>query len=269
MSILCDDILRRAPGNRSDSDHSAVKRIRISGYDRLQLRDKRARGDDHVVCCMRICRMPAFPLEIDDEFARIGKQQSAFGGDCAYRKLRCYMESGNQIRCPFFQHIAFKHRFRSARSGPGGAEPMLESDVLKKWTPDLITALHIAPELPVGTISTKSGLLFANTSELVIDLEGKGGHAAYPHTADDMVVAASTLVTQLQTVISRNTDPLDSAVITVGTITGGTAQNIIAEDAHLEGTIRTLSEESMRMVKKRIEELVKGIETSSSGFSFA
>lgn len=97
---------------------------------------------------------------------------------------------------------------------------MLESDVLKKWTPDLITALHIAPELPVGTISTKSGLLFANTSELVIDLEGKGGHAAYPHTADDMVVAASTLVTQLQTVISRNTDPLDSAVITVGTITG-------------------------------------------------
>ncbi len=75
-----------------------------------------------------------------------------------------------------------------------------------------------------------------------------------------MVVAASTLVTQLQTVISRNTDPLDSAVITVGTITGGTAQNIIAEHAHLEGTIRTLSEESMRMVKKRIEELVKGIE---------
>lgn len=163
-----------------------------------------------------------------------------------------------------FVHHPVKHDllflFQPAEEGPGGAEPMLESDVLKKWTPDLITALHIAPELPVGTISTKSGLLFANTSELVIDLEGKGGHAAYPHTADDMVVAASTLVTQLQTVISRNTDPLDSAVITIGTITGGTAQNIIAEHAHLEGTIRTLSEESMCMVKKRIEELVKGIE---------
>lgn len=75
-----------------------------------------------------------------------------------------------------------------------------------------------------------------------------------------MVVAASTLVTQLQTIISRNTDPLDSAVITVGTITGGSAQNIIAETAHLEGTIRTLSEESMKQVKERIEDVVKGIE---------
>ncbi|MGQ5175307.1 N-acetyldiaminopimelate deacetylase [Bacillus halotolerans] len=163
-----------------------------------------------------------------------------------------------------FVHHPVKHDllflFQPAEEGPGGAEPMLESDVLKKWQPDLITALHIAPELPVGTIATKSGLLFANTSELVIDLEGKGGHAAYPHLAEDMVVAASTLVTQLQTIISRNTDPLDSAVITIGTITGGSAQNIIAQTAHLEGTIRTLSEESMKQVKERIEDLVKGIE---------
>ncbi|PTU28041.1 N-acetyldiaminopimelate deacetylase [Bacillus subtilis] len=163
-----------------------------------------------------------------------------------------------------FVHHPVKHDllflFQPAEEGPGGAEPMLESDVLKKWQPDFITALHIAPELPVGTIATKSGLLFANTSELVIDLEGKGGHAAYPHLAEDMVVAASTLVTQLQTIISRNTDPLDSAVITVGIITGGSAQNIIAETAHLEGTIRTLSEESMKQVKERIEDIVKGIE---------
>lgn len=137
---------------------------------------------------------------------------------------------------------------------------MLASDVLKKWTPDFITALHIAPEYPVGTIATKPGLLFANTSELVIDLEGKGGHAAYPHLANDMVVAASALVGQLQSVISRNVDPLDSAVITVGTITGGTAQNIIAQHAKLDGTIRTLSPESMDKVRKRIEALAKGIE---------
>ncbi|MCY8103679.1 N-acetyldiaminopimelate deacetylase [Bacillus mojavensis] len=162
------------------------------------------------------------------------------------------------VHQPVKQDLLFL--FQPAEEGPGGAEPMLESDVLKKWQPDLITALHIAPELPVGTIATKSGLLFANTSELVIDLEGKGGHAAYPHLAEDMVVAASTLVTQLQTIISRNTDPLDSAVITIGTITGGSAQNIIAQTAHLEGTIRTLSEESMKQVKERIEDLVKGIE---------
>ncbi|MGE6631197.1 N-acetyldiaminopimelate deacetylase [Bacillus sp. NPDC077027] len=150
--------------------------------------------------------------------------------------------------------------FQPAEEGPGGAEPMLQSDVLKKWTPEFITALHIAPEHPVGTIATKSGLLFANTSELIIDLEGKGGHAAYPHLANDMVVAASSLVGQLQSVISRNVDPLDSAVITVGTITGGTAQNIIAQHARLDGTIRTLSSASMDKVRKRIEALAKGIE---------
>jgi len=126
--------------------------------------------------------------------------------------------------------------------------------------PDMIFALHIAPEYPVGTIALKEGLLFANTSELFIDLKGKGGHAAYPHQTNDMVIAACTLVNQLQTIISRNVNPLDSAVITIGKITGGTVQNIIAEKARLEGTIRTLSPESMKKVKHRIEAVVKGIE---------
>ncbi len=124
----------------------------------------------------------------------------------------------------------------------------------------MIFALHIAPEYPVGTIAIKPGLLFANTSELFIDLTGKGGHAAYPHHTNDMVVAACSLVTQLQTVVARNVDPLDSAVITIGKIAGGTVQNIIAEKARLEGTIRTLSEESMIKVKQRVQAIVKGIE---------
>jgi N-acetyldiaminopimelate deacetylase len=150
--------------------------------------------------------------------------------------------------------------FQPAEEGPGGAEPMLKSDIMKEWRPDMITALHIAPEYPAGTVAVKEGLLFANTSELFIDLKGKGGHAAYPHQTNDMIVAACSLVSQLQTVIARNVDPLDSAVITIGKITGGTVQNIIAEKARLEGTIRTLSVESMARVKKRIEALVKGTE---------
>ncbi|MED1268358.1 N-acetyldiaminopimelate deacetylase [Bacillus mycoides] len=152
--------------------------------------------------------------------------------------------------------------FQPAEEGPGGALPMLESDELKEWKPNMILGLHIAPEYSVGTIATKEGLLFANTSELYVDLKGKGGHAAYPHTANDMIVAASHLVTQLQSVISRNVNPLDSAVITIGKITGGTVQNIIAEKSRLEGTIRTLSVESMKRVKSRIEAIVAGIEAS-------
>lgn len=150
--------------------------------------------------------------------------------------------------------------FQPAEEGPGGAEPMMESEEFALWRPDYIFALHIAPEYPVGHIATKPGILFANTSELFIDLVGKGGHAAFPHQANDMVVAGSHLVTQLQSVVARNIDPLDSAVITVGKIEGGTKQNIIAEKARLEGTIRTFSMESMALVKSRIESLVKGVE---------
>ncbi|MDP4105206.1 MAG: N-acetyldiaminopimelate deacetylase [Bacillota bacterium] len=151
--------------------------------------------------------------------------------------------------------------FQPAEEGPGGAQPMLESEIMHDCRPDMIVALHIAPEYPVGSVAIREGLLFANTSELFIDLKGKGGHAAYPHNTNDMVIAACSLVTQLQTIVSRNVDPLDSAVITIGKITGGTVQNIIAEKARLEGTIRTLSPESMEKVKHRIKKLISGIET--------
>jgi len=149
--------------------------------------------------------------------------------------------------------------FQPAEEGPGGAEPMMQSNLMETYKPNMVIALHIAPEYPVGTIATKPGLLFANTSELFIDLKGKGGHAAYPHRTNDMVVAACQLVNQFQTIVARNVDPLDSAVITIGKITGGTVQNVIAEKARLEGTIRTLSAESMQRVKARIEALVEGM----------
>jgi N-acetyldiaminopimelate deacetylase len=166
------------------------------------------------------------------------------------------------VKEPITDDVLFM--FQPAEEGPGGAEPMVQSEIFQAWKPSFIIALHIAPERPVGTIATKEGLLFANTSELFIDLVGKGGHAAFPHNTNDMIVAACSLVTQLQSIIARNVDPLDSAVITIGKITGGTVQNIIAEKARLEGTIRTLSAESMQKVKERIQAMVHGIEVGYS-----
>lgn len=174
-----------------------------------------------------------------------------------------HMAIGLGILTHFVQHPVADDLlfvFQPAEEGPGGALPMMESEEFQEWRPDAIFALHIAPEYPVGTIATREGILFANTSELFIDLKGKGGHAAFPHKANDMVVAASHLVTQLQSIVARNVDPLDSAVVTIGKIEGGTKQNIIAETARLEGTIRTLSMTSMQKVKSRIESLVKGME---------
>lgn len=161
---------------------------------------------------------------------------------------------------PIYDDVLFI--FQPAEEGPGGALPMLQSKEFQAVKPDVIFGLHIAPELPVGTVSTRPGLLFANTSELFIDFIGKGGHAAYPHLTNDMVVAASTFVTQLQHIVARQVNPIDSSVITIGKITGGTVQNVIAEKARLEGTIRTGEPSAISDVKKAIERLTKGFEQS-------
>ncbi|KQL40370.1 N-acetyldiaminopimelate deacetylase [Bacillus sp. FJAT-25509] len=152
--------------------------------------------------------------------------------------------------------------FQPAEEGPGGAEPLLKSEEFKPFKPDVIYGLHIAPEYPVGTIATKPGMLFAHTSELFIDFHGLSGHAAFPHLTNDMIVASSHFITQVQSVVSRNVNPLDSAVITIGKITGGTVQNVIADHVRIEGTMRALSEEAMLKLKNRIESLVNGFQES-------
>lgn len=147
--------------------------------------------------------------------------------------------------------------FQPAEEGPGGAEPMLKwaKTEQPELVPDYMFACHIAPEYPVGTVATRAGMLFANTSELFIDLKGLGGHAAFPHQTKDMTIAAASLVMQLQTIVSRNINPLEGSVITVGKMTSGTVQNVISDAARLEGTIRTVTAESMEQIKQRIQKL--------------
>ncbi|WP_026905962.1 N-acetyldiaminopimelate deacetylase [Paucisalibacillus globulus] len=152
--------------------------------------------------------------------------------------------------------------FQPAEEGPGGALPMLQSKAFQLWKPDCIFALHIAPEYPVGTVASKSGLLFANTSELFIDFIGKGGHAAYPHLTKDMAVAAGSFISQIQSIVSRGLDPLESAVVTIGKMTSGHVQNAIAETARLEGTIRTLNPLAIDTIKRKLESIARGFEIS-------
>ncbi|MET3681977.1 N-acetyldiaminopimelate deacetylase [Alkalibacillus flavidus] len=150
--------------------------------------------------------------------------------------------------------------FQPAEEGPGGAEPMLASEPMQSYQPDYVFALHVDPKGPVGTVSSKPGLLFANTSELFIDFYGRGGHAAYPHETKDMMMAASAFNMQVQQVVGRMVDPLKSAVVTLGKMEAGTVQNIIPEHARVEGTIRTTDADSMTAVKQSIEQLLAGIE---------
>ncbi|MBC8290679.1 MAG: amidohydrolase, partial [Planctomycetes bacterium] len=115
-----------------------------------------------------------------------------------------------------------------------------------------IFGLHVWPHLPTGTIGSRAGTFLAAAGELEITLRGKGGHAAMPHLCIDPGATAAKVITELQTIISRNLDPLDSGVISITTIHGGDAHNVIPETVKLTGTIRALTTERFVWLKDRV-----------------
>ncbi len=152
--------------------------------------------------------------------------------------------------------------FQPAEESLAGGMLMYEAGAFGDWLPDEFYALHIRPDLKVGQMATNRATLFAGTCEVKIRLTGKGGHAAFPHTANDALVAASYFVTQVQSVISRNVDPIEGAVVTFGSMHAGATNNIIAETAFLHGTIRALTQSMSLLVQKRVREVAEGIAQS-------
>lgn len=149
--------------------------------------------------------------------------------------------------------------FQPAEEKPGGAKPMIEAGVLENPPVDAAFGLHLWSNLPVGTVGTNPGALMAGAAEFRLTIRGRGGHAALPHQAVDAVVVASQIVVALQTLVSRETDPLDSAVVTVGSIHGGTTFNVIAERAVLEGTVRAFDDDCRERLRDRIAGLAQGV----------
>ncbi|MBA3585737.1 MAG: amidohydrolase, partial [Gemmatimonadetes bacterium] len=149
--------------------------------------------------------------------------------------------------------------FQPAEEKPGGARPMIEAGVLADPPVDAAIGLHLWSNLPVGTVGTNPGPLMAGASEFRLTIKGRGGHAALPHQAVDAVVVASHVVVALQTLVSRETSPLDSAVVTVGSIHGGTTFNVIAERAVLEGTVRAFDDDRREALRDRIAALTQGV----------
>ncbi|MCG6551794.1 MAG: M20 family metallopeptidase [Candidatus Magnetominusculus sp. LBB02] len=140
--------------------------------------------------------------------------------------------------------------FQPNEEGSGGAKPMIEEGVINGI--DAIFAGHIDPRYDAGKIVLTPGVNNAYTDGFHIEITGRGGHAARPHEAIDAVVIACSMVMQIQAIISRNVDPLKPAVITIGQITGGTVNNIIAEHALLWGTIRTLDDGTRQRIFERL-----------------
>ncbi len=121
---------------------------------------------------------------------------------------------------------------------------MLEDGLFRRFPrPDVALALHVAADLPAGTVGYRAGYALANTDSVDITVRGRGGHGSAPHTAIDPIVQAAYLIVDLQTIVSREVNPMDSAVVTVGSIHGGTKHNIIGSDCHLQLTVRSYKDD--------------------------
>lgn len=164
-----------------------------------------------------------------------------------------------------------KFIFQPAEEGGGGGKLMVEEGVLEDPNVDAIFGAHVYPLLPVGKIGIYEGVGLASADRFKIKLIGQGGHAAMPHLLKDPIIAAGHLITQIHSIVSRNLDPLDSGVISIGRINGGTAFNIIPEEVELIGTIRSLNPQVREELKSRMENVTRGISQSFEidyGFDF-
>lgn len=151
------------------------------------------------------------------------------------------------------------------KSPVGGASAMMADGVFDEIKPDVIIGQHVWPDLEPGMVGVRPGSMMGNSDRFKLIIKGSGGHASMPHTTVDAIVVANQVITMLQTIVSRNIDPIKSAVVTVGKITGGVAHNVIADEVVIEGTVRTLSDEVKAQVKNRFIEVVEGTVSSMSG----
>jgi hippurate hydrolase len=156
-----------------------------------------------------------------------------------------------------------KFVFQPAEEGYAGGRAMVEEGVAQDV--GQIFALHLWPGLEYGAAATKAGPIMAAADAFVMTVEGSGGHGAMPHLAADAVAIAAQVVTALQTIVSREVDPVEPAVLTVGEIGAGSAFNIIPETARLGGTVRTLNIELRERMPERIEELARGVAKGMRG----
>jgi amidohydrolase len=142
---------------------------------------------------------------------------------------------------------------------PGGASIMIAEGVLEQPHVDAIFALHVYPHLPTGTIGTRAGTYMASADEIYITIKGKGGHAAMPHLCIDPILITAQLLQSLQTIITRNRNPIHQTVLTFGKINGGTKGNIIPDTVTLDGTLRCMDETWRAKCHQLITEQSKAI----------
>jgi amidohydrolase len=172
---------------------------------------------------------------------------------------RLLMENRDKI------HGQVKLLFEPAEETIGGAQDMVAAGCLENPHVDAVFGLHMLPDQPAGVVFTKPGCVSGASNEINITVSGVGCHGAYPERGVDAVAISAQIITALQTLVSRNVSPLDSAVVTIGKITGGTARNVICDRVEIEGTLRTLKPETRAMLKEKLMEIPAAIAAAMGG----
>jgi hippurate hydrolase len=149
--------------------------------------------------------------------------------------------------------------FQPAEEGGGGGKAMVDEGMMDRFGVTEVYGMHNMPGLPVGSFALRPGPLMAAADRFTITIEGKGSHAAHPHKSIDTVAILAQLVTALQTIVSRNVDPLDAAVVSVTYMRAGETFNVIPQTGELKGTVRTLRPEVQDLVEGRIREIVNAV----------
>jgi amidohydrolase len=207
--------------------------------------------------------MDALPLEEANEVpyrSRVKGKMHACGHDGHVAILLGVARLFSGIREKMNGNI--KWLFQPAEEGGGGGRVMVEEGVLENPKVDAVFGAHLFPDLRMGKVGIHEKEGLAATDRVVITLKGKGGHGAYPHLSRDPILAAGHLITQIHSIVSRSIGPLDSAVITIGKVSGGTAFNIIPDEVELLGTVRSLTAAVREDLKRRLEEVARGVARS-------
>lgn len=153
--------------------------------------------------------------------------------------------------------------FQPGEEGYAGARRMIEEGALADPRPDRIYGLHLWPTVPKGKIGVRWGYQMAQTSDFEVIVHGKSAHASTPQMGIDAIVVAAEMITMLQTLITRDVDPHQDALLTLGKISGGTAHNVIAEEVVISGTLRTFSDELFHTLVRKMKAIVQGIEVAT------
>ena len=150
--------------------------------------------------------------------------------------------------------------FQPAEEGGGGGKEMCDDGMMDRWNIQEVYGMHNWPGMPVGDFAIRSGPFFAATDQFEIIVEGKGGHAAKPHETVDSIVVAAHTVTALQSISSRNADPVDQLVVSVTSIESSSkAFNVIAQRTHMKGTVRTMSKDMRALAEQRLTAIAKSV----------